>query len=1129
MADIQKGGLDDEGVGINAVERALMRVGIVLRDGKDSFRDFSDVLEDVAKKWDKLSEVEQANIAKAVAGVRQRETFLVLMNNYNKTANDTISVEKLLGIQAESNGLALDRYAIYLENVEAAQNRAKASWEQMWQTTISSNVIKEFYDITSGVFDLIDSLGGLIPVLQTAIAVLIIYKAEAIQSSLATSQFAKSLFLAGGNLKGFISLIKSGGLIGALTAAINPATALALALVSVVVAWQTYQTQVVDRVEEGARVVNAQVDSRIQKLKEEKATLEEVLETYKDVIEATKAGGDKAEFLIGGDLKEIRKDTFNDFVSLMAERATGYKEYRKAVAEAAKEIGYLSDEEGNLYKVGARGLRIYQEDLNALIESQYKFGHSFKDSRGNIQNQTKEIEELTLSYDGLLKTLEDLRSSTQLLEDLSKKEVLGIEDVQKVILAYENYEEILNVQNGVISLNEDALKRMNLQRIDEAIAAAKANDETEKSVAILEAYRNEIQKSIPMSRDFVDSFNNILLATSEGLSGDAKEKFDGLAESIYRTNEQFKTGQLDAIEYFNILEQQMASANFAEMFAQNEGAAQSFFTGMVTNATQALYQMTSEFDTGKIGLLEYMDRLKELSDVFSVIGDVIMTSGEQMGMTSEQISNISSSMDGLLGSVSELMGMYDLVNMSIAGMSENLEFNSQEYLNWAGMVSQAMASVGGDWYDAAGNALVGADAIFDYATAASGNMTVLVDQIAKRVNGIIQKATGSIANFLRGVAEGIRNFKGQINFTPKQTGTAQFQIGIPGVLELPFALPSFGLEIGADFSGAANFIDNMASGIEDWGASEPIDLSDFINPKGLNSGLKELKGGLGGVGGKVGDLTEKLKEATKGTKELTDALKEAKKSAIDSLKEQLSGYKKVIDARKKLLDSLHDEKKFKNEVREKNNEILKVQNELAALQFDNSEEAAARRRILEDQLAELQKELGEIRDDRKLEKKKEALDNEYKEFETYIENAIKAITAIQATSLEDFARQLAEILKNFKPNTIGVFHEGANKGMVGGRGSSNSKGEVFAKLLSDEVVVNSSQIDQFLSRTLPQLALGSTNNSSGIEINMPINIYGNADKNVLRELEKIPDMVVEKINNDMLKRGYNRRADAFST
>ena len=80
MQDIMQGGIDaEDGMGINNVERALARVDIKLRESETEFRDFSSVLEDVAGKWKILNDIEQSNIAKSIAGVRQQK--LVLCTN----------------------------------------------------------------------------------------------------------------------------------------------------------------------------------------------------------------------------------------------------------------------------------------------------------------------------------------------------------------------------------------------------------------------------------------------------------------------------------------------------------------------------------------------------------------------------------------------------------------------------------------------------------------------------------------------------------------------------------------------------------------------------------------------------------------------------------------------------------------------------------------------------------------------------------------------------------------------------------------------------------------------------------------------------------------------------------------
>lgn len=50
------------------VETVLRGVGIQLRDSQDEFRDFDDVLDDTANRWESFSGVQQRAVAQAFAG-----------------------------------------------------------------------------------------------------------------------------------------------------------------------------------------------------------------------------------------------------------------------------------------------------------------------------------------------------------------------------------------------------------------------------------------------------------------------------------------------------------------------------------------------------------------------------------------------------------------------------------------------------------------------------------------------------------------------------------------------------------------------------------------------------------------------------------------------------------------------------------------------------------------------------------------------------------------------------------------------------------------------------------------------------------------------------------------------------
>ena len=64
--------IDSEGeaMSLNKVDKALQSVGITLQDVNGQFRNFDDVLAEIAKKWATLSDVERNAISTAFAGTR---------------------------------------------------------------------------------------------------------------------------------------------------------------------------------------------------------------------------------------------------------------------------------------------------------------------------------------------------------------------------------------------------------------------------------------------------------------------------------------------------------------------------------------------------------------------------------------------------------------------------------------------------------------------------------------------------------------------------------------------------------------------------------------------------------------------------------------------------------------------------------------------------------------------------------------------------------------------------------------------------------------------------------------------------------------------------------------------------
>jgi TP901 family phage tail tape measure protein len=104
-------------------------------------------------------------------------------------------------------------------------------------------------------------------------------------------------------------------------------------------------------------------------------------------------------------------------------------------------------------------------------------------------------------------------------------------------------------------------------------------------------------------------------------------------------------------------------------------------------------------------------------------------------------------------------------------------------------------------------------------------------------------------------------------------------------------------------------------------------------------------------------------------------------------------------------------------------------------------------------------------------------------------------------------------------------HDGAKSGFVGGLPTLQSN-EVFAKLLTGELVVNQNQMSQFINKTLPDVVSTASQSMGGINLGgMVFNVSGNLDKTVIPQLESA---VLKIMNNATRNLGFKPNAKSFS-
>ena len=152
--EAEKEGLSQEDFSnLNEIEQVLKAVGIAVRDSVDNFRAVDDIVDDISEKWTSFTDVQKSGIATAVAGTRQRENFLILMENMDLVA-------KYEKIAAESAGTAAKKMEAYTSGVEAAQKRLTASLEKWALILNSSGVLETVYNGLAAVADNLTLFGA---------------------------------------------------------------------------------------------------------------------------------------------------------------------------------------------------------------------------------------------------------------------------------------------------------------------------------------------------------------------------------------------------------------------------------------------------------------------------------------------------------------------------------------------------------------------------------------------------------------------------------------------------------------------------------------------------------------------------------------------------------------------------------------------------------------------------------------------------------------------------------------------------------------------------------------------------------------------------------------------------------
>ena len=172
----QNGYNQEDETKINDVAKALAKIDVALMDNEGNWRNMEDVWNDVAEKWGDLDGKTKSYIATTMAGVKQQNVFLAAMNDMSNTVEEGGRFWELYGIAMNSAGTASEKYGIYLESVEASQERLTLAQEKFYATLLNDDVIITWNNYLAGIINLFAegtaALGGMNIALPITIALI---------------------------------------------------------------------------------------------------------------------------------------------------------------------------------------------------------------------------------------------------------------------------------------------------------------------------------------------------------------------------------------------------------------------------------------------------------------------------------------------------------------------------------------------------------------------------------------------------------------------------------------------------------------------------------------------------------------------------------------------------------------------------------------------------------------------------------------------------------------------------------------------------------------------------------------------------------------------------------------------
>lgn len=170
--ELEEAGLETDGILESTAKlRDLVKqsTGFDIMLDEDTFKSTYDIIVGIGREWNKLTDINQASLLNALAGQRQGNALASALNNIK-------DIEAAYKSAEESAGSALREQQEYEKSIQYSLDRLGASLQEMSLLTINDGLTKGLVDLTSGIINLINTMGGLAPILTVVGGIFVAWK-----------------------------------------------------------------------------------------------------------------------------------------------------------------------------------------------------------------------------------------------------------------------------------------------------------------------------------------------------------------------------------------------------------------------------------------------------------------------------------------------------------------------------------------------------------------------------------------------------------------------------------------------------------------------------------------------------------------------------------------------------------------------------------------------------------------------------------------------------------------------------------------------------------------------------------------------------------------------------------------